>query len=223
MQCLSRSWLSLGLAISIGAAPYSGEPTGAAQVTQSVRDARQLARTEFGRTLALLVKTHDTKVAREGFRRSILLDPTFAPPYFNLGVVAEADEDWGDAVRWLGNFLKLEPNSIYAVRARSELTRIASIQASLRTPDGLKKNKYDEEIGRARVFVRTNMPAEAIAAAGKAADLDSSRWEAYAVTASALANAGKTADARRFIGMAIERAPGAKKAALEKALNGIGK
>lgn len=180
---------------------------------------RELARVQFEKTLTAFVQDKNRKTARAGFLKAIVLDPSFAPPYFNLGVVCEADEDWAAAEKWFQAFAKLDPKSSYAAKAMAEIAQIASIRSLTATPEGKKKFHYDEAIRRARLFLNAKLPKEAVAEASQAVQIDSTRWEAYAVAADALAQDGQGEQARHYLAMAVARAPESKQRELEKGLD----
>jgi tetratricopeptide (TPR) repeat protein len=201
----------------LSAAQDDTKPASQARNTSEDKN-RQFAVLEFRKTLATFLDDKDTKRAREGFLRAIVLDPTLSAPYFNLGIISESEEDWSGAAKWFATFLRLDPASNYAGRARGEITRIATIRRLVATPGGLTKTHYDDAIQRARLFLRSRMPKEAVAEAGEAVKMDPSRWEAYAVASSAFSQGGQQGKAKDFLAMAIERAPVDKKPQLKKAM-----
>lgn len=200
-----------------GATPAAPKapPSQASAVTDSQR---QLARTQFQEAVTLLMQDGDQAKARKGFLRSILLDPNFAAPYYDLAVLDEARDNWPKATHWFQEFLRVDPNSKLAPRVKTELAHIAEVQKLQATPAGRTQSMYDDEISRARVYLNAGMLKPAIASAADAAKTDPQRWEAYAITASALSQAGRVDDSEKFLSMAIERAPESKKVALNRAV-----
>ncbi len=179
---------------------------------------RQLARTQFQEAVMYLMRDGDLEKAHKGFLRAVLLDPNFAAPYYNLGILAEAKGNWPRAAHWFQGYLRVDPDSKLAPRVKAELAHIAEVQKLQATPAGRTQSAYDDAIARARVYLNAGMLKPAIATAADAAKTDPKRWEAYAIAASALSQDGRAGDAENFLSMAIERAPMSKKAALNKAL-----
>lgn len=197
--------------------PAASKPA-ASQASVVTDSQRQLARTQFQEAVTLLMQDGDLAKARKGFLRAILLDPNYAAPYYDLAVLDEAKDNWPKATHWFQEFLRVDLNSKLAPRVKAELAHIAEVQKLQATPAGRTQSIYDDEIARARVYLNAGMLKPAIASAADAAKTDPKRWEAYAITASALSQAGRADDAEKFLSMAIERAPATKKVALDKAL-----
>ncbi len=219
-KLLAPAVLVTAQVLAAQAAPKPPAPKPPASQASVVTDSqRQLAREQFQEAVVDLMRDGDLEKAHKGFLRAVLLDPNFAAPYYNLGVLAEARGSWPRAAHWFQGYLRVDPDSKLAPRVKAELVHVAEVQRQQATPAGRAQSKYDDEIARARVYLNAGMLKPAIASAADAAKADPKRWEAYAVTASALSKGGRTDDAEKFLSMAIERAPANKKPALNKALN----
>jgi tetratricopeptide (TPR) repeat protein len=207
----------LALFGSVLTSPPLPAEQGSAAPTADSAATRAQARAVFQQTLAGLAQNGSRKKAQAGFLRVIALDPGYALPYFNLGLLAEADEDWGVAISDFNRFLTLAPNSAYRLRAQAEIEHATTAKQADSTPQGKLSRQYTDKIVRARALALSGMGKLAVAEAAEAANLDSSRWEAYAVIASALSRQGFDGDAARFLRMAIDRAPADKRPLLERA------
>jgi tetratricopeptide (TPR) repeat protein len=179
---------------------------------------RKKAQSIFQQALARFFDDKDISRARAGFLESMRTDPSYPLPRFNLGVLAEADENWDEAIRWFQEFVQLDGASDYAKRAQKELARLRQLQTLEKSDQGRQRRLYDETIGRAKILLDARFLKEAIAEAASAAKIDDTRWEAYAVAGSALSERGAFDQAANFLQRAIDRAPQDKKGKLAQAL-----
>jgi tetratricopeptide (TPR) repeat protein len=172
---------------------------------------RTHARATFQETLARYLFDQDRGKAREGFLLSLQQDPTYALPHYNLGVLAEAEEDWNDAITYFEDFLRLDQMSTYATKARSEVARLKQVRELDRTPEGKQRRRYEDAISK-------SMIKDAVRAAAIATQIDDRRWEAYALAATALSKQEFYEDAEWFLKQSIARAPEKIKINLANAL-----
>jgi tetratricopeptide (TPR) repeat protein len=203
----------------LSAAVLLGLSAGATSAQTPAQAQRKKAREVFLLTSAQFLEDKDRSRAREGYLQAIRIDPTYPQPRYNLGVLAEADEDWTEAAKWFTEYLRLDNLSSYATKARAELGRVGRAQEQDSTPGGRRRRQYDEAVYRGRVLLRSGRPKEAVAEASAAAKIDDARWEAYALTADALSSQGLYVEAATFIQQAIERAPAAKRVGLQRVLD----
>jgi tetratricopeptide (TPR) repeat protein len=180
---------------------------------------RSQATNVFEITLLRFSEDNDTLKARDGFMEALRLDPTYSLPRYNLGVLAESNENWDEAVRWFEEFLRLDPISEYALKAQTELAGVRLIRELDKTPAGHLKRLYDDEINRARVFLNTGFEAEALDTLTKAKALDDSRWEAYAILSSVQTQHRDFENAISSLQGSSQRAPADKKDRLQQALD----
>lgn len=175
-------------------------------------------------TLRRFAKDHDVSTAREGLLKAASADPKYALPCYYLGLLAESDENWADAIKWLEQFVSLEnPNSQKCLQAKSDLDSVRKFQEMDATPEGKKRRQYDIRMQRGQACAGAGMLKLAISEAAKAAEIDSSRWESYALAASILSSQKGYAQAAEFLKKALDRAPDAKKGTLQAALDGCAK
>jgi Flp pilus assembly protein TadD len=198
-------------------------PLVSAEGQVSSAQSQQKARELFMLTSAQFIAAKDRVKAREGYTEAIKLYPPYPQPRYNLAVLAEADENWDEAIKWFTDFLRFDAKSAYAVKARNEIVRLNKIKIQDSTPDGKKRRQYDEAIVTARGLANMGLSKEAIAEAAQAVKIDGKRWEAYALTANILANQKQDVDAAIFFQEAIEWAPSGKKDELQRALANIPK
>lgn len=183
-------------------------------------------RKEAVQTLYAAIKDYvsgDLAKAREGFQLSMNQDPSYPLPKFNLAVIAGAEENWVEAIRWLEEFLKLDQTSELAERAKAELEVLRQVLEMDKTPEGKRRRKYEAAINSTTSLLEMGAIKEAIAQAAEATKIDPSGWQPYALTASALVKIEMFNDAKRFIEMAIQRATTETKAKLKHTLEQIDK
>ena len=143
-----------------------------------------------------------------GFTQVVQVDPTYAPAWFNLGVLGEAAGRWTDARSYFQRYLVLAPKGPYAQRAQRELTIIAQRIAH---PIPTKQQQCDAIIGRAQALAGGKFYKEAIDEAGQAQSLDDSRWEAYALVSVIMYKQHKDIDGKKFRDLALAHLPPDKK------------
>lgn len=156
--------------------------------------------------------------ARRGFLKAVTQDAAYPLPYYNLGVLAEADEDWGEAIRYFEQFTRLDGGSELSRKARRKLESLRRLRDADATPEGRRRRLYDEALAEANALANLGLLKEAVGAAGRAAQLDDTRWEAYALIGNALAVRGMFGDAAGFFRKAADRAPQDVKPGLLRAL-----
>jgi tetratricopeptide (TPR) repeat protein len=176
----------------------------------------------YTETLAALLLDHDQEKAQKGFLRVVQIDPHFAAAWFNLGVISESEKNWVQAESYFRKYLVYAPNGPDAQRAKDQLTLLPKYASGEITPEAAKSAQYDALIQRARVFLAAGHFREAIAEAGRAQAMDSSRWEAYAVVSLCMARQNKTQEAEQFASLAVEHAPAEKRDQVRTALSSGG-
>ncbi len=158
-------------------------------------------------TEADFILHHDSVKAQKGFAHVVQVDPKYAPAWFNLGVLAEADKNWLKAEGYFKRYLVLDPNGPDAKRATEQIQLLPKNATGTMTPEATKSLDYDAAIQRARVFLAAGYFREAITEAGHAQEIDSSRWEAYAVVSLCMAKQNKMQEAAKFATVAVDHAP----------------
>ena len=213
LPCSSRQLLRIGRGLLLAA--VIAAPT--AVLAQESAE-RKAARETFQRVVDSLFYDRDGAKAQAGFLEVIEQDPTYPQPYFNLAVLAESEEKWNEAIEWFEKYRKLDQSSAFALKAEEELARLKIVRALDLTPAGRQQRRYDDLIARARLFLDSQLPKQAVAEAARAAQVDDARWEAYAVAAHALSEQGLLQDAAKFLHKAIQYTPEDKKQSLQRAL-----
>jgi Tfp pilus assembly protein PilF len=201
---------------STGASSASAQ--GAAAGDSNAVLPRDHAQQVYVQTLASYLETRDQVGAELGFTKVTKIDPSYPPAWFNLGVFAEASNNWSKAQDCFRHYLQVAPNGSDAARAQDQLQILAKYANSSIDPEAQSKAEYDAMIQRARGFLAVKLFREAIIEAGRAQAADGSRWEAYAVIALCLTRQNKTAEAAKFAELALDRAPIEKREKLRRAL-----
>ena len=177
------------------------------------------ARDVFELTLKHFIRDNDEVKARAGFLAAIQADPAYAAPRYNLAMLAESDEHWDEAIKWLQEFRKLDAVSHTAVRAELEIERINVIRDLDKTPEGKVKRRYDDDITLAKRLLSIGMPKDAVREASAAARMDAGRWEAYALSGAALAAQSDYEGAAAMLQKGLDRAAPEKRPGLQAVLD----
>src|SRR5687767_1469740 len=61
-----------------------------------------------------VIKRGNVENAKVSLHAAAMLDPTYASPLFNLGILALAEEEWDAAKRWFEGFLARDNTSEWA-------------------------------------------------------------------------------------------------------------
>lgn len=214
-MALNNMLSRLVLASCVGL-PLSAIAQQVAPTTQGCGKAAEV----FAKTTQALVSTGDRKAARAGYRQAVTLEPSCSPAWFNLGLLAETDHDWAAASDGLKEYLALDPHGLHAPRARDELKvigRYLALPASQREA-AVRKDDYDADVQRGRMFLASGLYKEAISEAARAQLLDESRWESYALVSLCMAKQHKRDEAVKFQTLAVNHAPTEKRGQVQDAL-----
>jgi len=187
--------------------------------TSAVSDARHRAIAAFNQVSSSFLREFNRPKAIEGYLQVTALDTTYAPAWFNLGVLSEAEKNWSKAQVYFNQYLHLAPHGREADRAKQELQILVKYQDGSINLAAAKQAEYDSMIERARGFLAVNLFREAIAEAGRAQAADASRWEAYAVVSLCMAKQHKRDAAMRLEMLAVNRAPAEKRDQVHDALD----
>jgi len=158
---------------------------------------------EFERTRAQFLMDGKRLAAVAGLQHVLVLDPHFAPAWFDLGYINELDNNWSEAKRCFNKYLEVSPSTPDAARAKNEIAAIERMS----DPAYRKNADYAAAIERARVFLKAKLYRETIAETSRAQLIDDSRWEAYFIACTAMSRQGKAAEANRLRGLALDRVP----------------
>ena len=200
---LTLSMCAISLSAQVAQSSTSESVTAEQQAQQS--GARARAKAAMQSAERDLVERHSPESALANFRRAIELDPSFPAPRFNLGVLAEAQEDWDGAIEWFQQYLILDADSKWAMRARDEIERARRIKAIDIANSGPQKRRYDAYIELGRRMLTGGKTVDAVIEARRAAAVDDKRWEAFALAAAASSQAQKWDDAEKYLLGAINR------------------
>lgn len=181
------------------------------------QQARQRARVSMQTALELYVRDRDLPKTRAALLACLQEDPSYVEPRLNLARLAETEEDWDGAIRWLEEAVKTNATSQTAVEARVNIERLRSTKALAQTPAGLRQIRYDTEIAATNHLLEARAFGDAIAHAENAMLIDASRFEAPSLLASAYSSLHDNAQAQRSIRQALEKAPPQHRARLQKA------
>lgn len=193
--------------------------TAAADAVAAPAQALEPARRLYTQTLAAFILDRDRAKAGRGFLQVTRLDPQFAPAWFNLGVLAEADRNWSQARTGFTVYLRLAPAGPDAARAEEQLHIVAAHEHAVADDAATRAAEYDGMIQRARALLAAKLFRSAIAEAARAQRTDPARWEAYAVVALCMGRQHKEAEAAKFETLAVSHASTDKREAVRTALD----
>lgn len=208
-----RFLCALCVAVELTASAYlcTGQIPAASAATNAAETPMSKAQRICLQTEAQFRRDHDPTKAWNGFVAATKIDPNYAPAYFNLGVLAEVEKKWKDAQDYFNRYEKLAPKGPDAGRAREQAELLNRYISGEMTLEDVKRNDYDAEIQRARTLLAAGFYREAIADAGQAQAMDSSRWEAYAVVSLCMLRQHKTSEAAEMRDQAMARVPADKR------------
>jgi len=219
-------FVALAIPASLGAAqsaPSAATPTQSSPASSSTP---RLTETPAAKAQRICLKTevefardHDQTKAWNGFVAANQSDPNYAPAWFNLAVMLENQKQWKQAQDYFYRYLALAPKGPDAARAHEQAELLKTYISGEMTPEDIKRADYDAAIQRARALLSAGFYREAIADAGQAQAMDSSRWEAYAVVSLCMLRQHKLSEAAKMRDRAIAFAPADKREQVRAALS----
>lgn len=156
--------------------------------------------------------------AMQGFKRALDQDSSYSLPYYNLGVLAEAEGDLSAAITYFEQFKKLSDKADLSLKAQKKLEYLRGITGSDNSAAGRKKAEYEEALRKVNALINLGLLKEAISVAARATELEPARWESYALIGAALLDRRLFADALGFLRQASVRAPAEMRPKLSRAI-----
>jgi tetratricopeptide (TPR) repeat protein len=187
-----------------------------AQFVEAQDTSRAHARKLAEDALRQYLKDFDIDAARVGFAASIAADSSYSPAYFNLGLLSEAAGRLDEAIQLYQQAQRLSKDASLKARAATYHAAAVARKKQNATADGRRSAEYVDRLRKAEALLNGGLAAAALAEAGRAATLDPTRWESYAVAAHAARNSRQYTEADLFLGKAVERAPSGVKLRLEQ-------
>ena len=137
----------------------------------------------------------DREAARQAFTRALALDPKHAGARFNLGMLAEEEERWGEAIAAFEEYLRLAPDDLYAAVARRKLVTLRQFAELDRTPEGRRERIFLGFVHKAQSRLAAGETGAALALAELAVQDQPQRFEGQLVLGVCRLEAEKYADA----------------------------
>jgi len=219
-------FVALAIPASLGAAQSASSAATPTQSSPAPSSTPQVTGAPAAKAERICLKTevefarnHDQTKAWNGFVAANQADPSYAPAWFNLAVMLENQKQWMQAQDDFNRYLKLAPKGPDAARAHEQAVLLNKYISGDMTPEDIKRVDYDAAIQRARALMSAGFNREAIADAGQAQALDSSRWEAYAVVSLCMLRQHKLGEAATMRDRAVEHAPADKREQVRAALS----
>jgi Tfp pilus assembly protein PilF len=169
--------------------------------------ARQAAITAFQKTLSEFLATKDMGKAQQGFAEVSKLDPSYAQPYYNLAILAEANEDWATAQQDFTKYLELDPTSSIKDQIQGQIQNLKALAENDSDPLKKARRQYFNLIESAKALLNQKNYKAALEEARIAEDKDPQRWEAYAMSGMALFSMKRYRDAADGFRTAASKAP----------------
>lgn len=221
---LISSFIASGIVVfvpSLGAQSTTPSGSGAVPQPATLCGAKVAAAVCAGRLFVSTSRTflldRDKQKAAIGYLKVAQLDPTYAPAWFNLGVLSEGSQKWVEAKGYFEKYLEASPNGPESKRAAEEIATLAPYAAGKVSPEEARRAEYDASVQRARIMMAAKLYREAVSEAGHAQSLDDTRWESYAIVALCMREQNKLDQASSFEKLAEDRAPAEKKDQLKQA------
>jgi tetratricopeptide (TPR) repeat protein len=210
--------LMVGVGLSLPILTHGQIPNHSGLITTTALTKRQAARQMYNKTLQRFFEDLKSakstnqllqarQSARTGFLEAVTQDPFYPQPIYNLAVLATAEENWDDAIKLFQQFRQLDRVSALSLKAEQQLESLKRVRNLDVTPEAKRRRHYDESILQANVLLNLGLLQEAAAEAAQAVQIDDTRWEAYAITASALARQNLYEDVVHFLNLAVARSP----------------
>ena len=222
-------FVALALSMSQGVAQSAPNTTSSTHSSKNVTSPVPAAETPAAKAARICLQTeveiandHDQVKAWNGFVAANQADPTYAPAWFNLAIMLESQKQWKQAQDYFYRYIVLAPKGPDAGRALEQAQLLKKYISSEMKPEDIKRADYDASIQRARTLLAAGLYREAIADAGQAQALDSSRWEAYALVSLCMLRQHKDAEAAAMRDRALEHAPADKRDQIRAALSSNG-
>ena len=179
--------------------------------------AREKANTIFLVASARFVETGNKQDAVRGYMDVLQYDSTYAPAYFNLGILAAAMEDWAAADSFMSGYLQYAADGPLARRAHREREAARTAMRADSSPEATRARKYSSIIARARLFADADLLREALAEAAMATELDPRRPEAFLIAGALFTRSGDERRAVDFLSLAEVRSSDSVKSAVARA------
>jgi hypothetical protein len=199
-------WLVVFFIVSAGFVPQAFGQVAATSIETATENAIQ----RYG-------IDHDRERLRAACMKGIAAEPGYPQPYFYLGVLDEADENWPAAKNHFEVYLTRDSNSDMATLARRELIKLPKLIKEDSTESGRLDRQYRQHLGYAGLLQKQGFAKEAFLETAQAAKLLPDRWEAYAIASSILLSQHDLTGANHFLELARKNVP----AETANTLNGL--
>jgi len=162
----------------------------------------------------------DINAAIEKYSQLQQLHPKYSPVIYNLGRLAEIQEQWKDAHAWYSKYLLLAPNEPRPNFVQSKMEALQELAINDKNPDLKRQRIYDEALTLAQLQFEQKNYNSAIISIDEAITLDSTRLEGYMLGALILMEDNACDEAINYFNNAIKVAITPKdKALMNDALN----
>jgi tetratricopeptide (TPR) repeat protein len=175
----------------------------------------------FRETLNRFSRTHDKTEAAAGFHKSADLDPNYQAPRYNLGILAEAQEDWESAAKWFKSVIEIDAASEFGRKSTERLKNVQRSTQLFKSEEGRRQIAFEQSLARARALLAADRLVAANTEAEKAAQLQPDRYEPLTILADIADKNGRFDRAKEYLNKVKELAPYEKRTAIDKALSEV--
>ena len=170
-------------------------------LAQSADDQFQAGVTAFSRD-------GNRSAARMAFLKAIELDGRHAGARFNLAMLSEEEEQWGEAIRYYNEYLGLVgQDDLYADVARRKVAALSQFETLDRTPEGKSERIFLQLVQRAQSKLASADVGAALALSELAIQQRGDRFEGHLVQGVALMEAERYTEAQQHLDKARGLAP----------------
>lgn len=167
----------------------------------------QPAEDQFRFGLAAYVREGDRAAAKQAFARAIELNPKHGAARFNLGLIAEDEERWNDAIKWYSEYRALDGSGIYGDLAARKIHALRQFAELDKTPDGRAERIYLQLLHRAQGKLAKGDIGAALALSELAIHQRPDRFEGFLIQGLSLIEAERFADALKMLQSTQKLAP----------------
>jgi hypothetical protein len=154
--------------------------------------------------------------ARAAFLKAINLDARQAPARFNLAMMAEDEENWGEAIRYYSEYAGLvSADDLYLGVARRKIAALRKFAELDSTPEGKAERIYLQLVQRAQSKLTGGDQGAGLALAELATQRRADRFEGHLIKGVALMELERYADAQAALDRARSLAGGDSQAGID--------
>ena len=162
-------------------------------VTQTILG--QSADSYFRAGLNAYTREGNRAAARTGFGKAIEVNPKHGPAHFNLGMLAEEEEQWNEAIKYYTAYTQIDTGGVYADIAQRKISALRKFADLDSTSDGRAERIFLQLLYRAQTKLAGGDLGAALALSEMAKHQRPNRFEAHLVRGTILVEAERFTEA----------------------------